>query len=61
MSLLKHINKTSMPLPYEQLHIQTHQQHKQLISQQNTDEHNPIYRLIHDTFHTSLPKRPTNQ
>jgi len=28
--------------PYEQLYIQTHQHHKQLISEQSTGEHNPI-------------------
>jgi len=28
MSLLKHINKTTMLLLYEQLYIQTHQHHK---------------------------------
>jgi len=61
MSLLKHINKTSLLLPYEQLYIQTHQHHKQLISEQSTGEHNPIYQLIHDTFLMSLPTRPTDQ
>ena len=61
MYLLKQINKTSMLLPYEQVYIQTHQHHKQLISEQNTGEHNPIYQLIHDTFLTSLPTRPTDQ
>jgi len=48
-------------LPYEQLCIQTHQDHKQLISEQSTCEHYPIYQLIHDTFHMSLPTRPTDQ
>ena len=61
MSLLKHINKLSLLLPYEQLYIQTHQHHKQLISEQSRDEHNPIYQLIQDTFHMSLPTRLTNQ
>jgi len=61
MSLLKHTNKTSMVLPYEQLCIRRHQHHKQLISEQTTGEHNPIYQLIDDTFHTSIPTRPTVQ
>jgi hypothetical protein len=60
MSLLKHINKTTMLLPYEQLYIQTYH-HKQPISEQSTVERNSIYQLIHDTFHTSLPTRPTDQ
>ena len=61
MRLLKHINKTSVLLPYEQLYIQTHQHHKQLISDQSAGEYNSIYHLNQDTFHTSLPMRPTNQ
>ena len=61
MSLLKHINKTSLLLPYEQLYIQTYHQHKQLISEQYAGEHNPIYQLIHNTLSTSLPTRPVDQ
>jgi len=34
MILLKHINKISLLLPYQQLYIQTYHQHKQLISKQ---------------------------
>lgn len=59
--LLKHINKTKVLLPYRQLYIQTHQHHKQLISEQSTGEHIPIYQLLHDTFHTSLATRPADQ
>jgi len=54
MTLLKHFNKTSLLLPYEQLYIQTNHQHKQLISEQYIGEQNPIYQLIHNTFNTSL-------
>jgi phosphoribulokinase len=61
MTWLKHINKTSLLLPYEQLHIQTHHQHKQRISEQHVGEHNPIYQLIHKTFNTSLPRRAADQ
>jgi hypothetical protein len=57
ITLLKHIIKASLSLPY----IQTHHQHQQLISEQCTGKHNPIYQLIHDTFLTSLPTRPTDQ
>jgi len=49
MTLLKHINKTSLLLPYEQLYVQSYHQHKQLISEQYIGEHNPIYQLIHNT------------
>jgi phosphoribulokinase len=48
MTLLKHINKTSVLLPYEQLYIQSYHQHKQLISEQYVSEHNPML--------SSLPK-----
>ena len=61
MTLLKHINQTSLLLPYEQLYIQTYHQHKQLISEQYIGEHNPIYQLIHNTFHMSFTTRPTDQ
>jgi hypothetical protein len=61
MTLLKYINKTSLLLPYEQLYIQSHHQHKQLISEQYIGKHNPIYQLIHNTYNTSLPMRPTDQ
>jgi hypothetical protein len=61
MTLLKHINKASLLLPYEQLYIQTYHQHKQLISEQYIGEHNPIYQLIHNTFNLSLPTRPASQ
>jgi hypothetical protein len=60
-TLLQHINKTSLLLPNEQLYVQTHHQHKQLISEQYTGEHNPIYQLIYKTFNTSLPTRPADQ
>jgi hypothetical protein len=43
MTFLKHINKTSLVLAYEQLCIQSYHQHKQLISEQNIGKHNPIY------------------
>jgi hypothetical protein len=59
ITLLKHINKTSLLLPYEQLDIHTYHQHKQLVSEQCTGKHNPIYQLIHDTLHMSLPTRRT--
>jgi hypothetical protein len=52
MTLLKHINKTSLLLPYEQLYVQSYHQHKQLISEQCIGEHNAIYQLIHNTFVT---------
>jgi hypothetical protein len=44
MELLKQINKTKFLIPYEQLYIQSHHHHKQLISEQNSGEYNPMYR-----------------
>ena len=61
VTLVKHTNKTSLLLRYKQLHIQTSRQHNQRISEQLTGERNPIYHLIHYTFHTSLRTWPTDQ
>jgi hypothetical protein len=48
MELLKQINKTKFLIPYEQLYIQSHQHHKQLIPEQNSGEYNPTYQLVYD-------------
>jgi phosphoribulokinase len=66
MTLLKHINRTSLLLPYEQLYIQIYHQHKQLISEQYIGEHNLIYQFIHNTFTShetsrSIPHHQHNQ
>ena len=61
MSLLKQVNNNSLLLPYEQPYIQTHRLHNQLIPEQNTGEHNPIYQLFSDTPYTSLPLTQTDQ
>jgi hypothetical protein len=61
MSLLKHINNTSMLPPYEQIYNQTLQHYKQLIFEQSTGEHNPLYQLIHDTSYTFKLMSTTDQ
>jgi uncharacterized protein HemY len=61
MTFLKHINKKALLLPYEQLYIQSHHQHKQLSSEQYLGENNPVYQQIRNTINTSLPTRPTDQ
>ena len=61
MTLWKHINRTSLLLPYKQLYSQTYHQHKQLISEQYIGEHYLIYQLIHNTFNTSLPTPPADK
>jgi hypothetical protein len=48
MDILKQINKTKFLIPYDQLYIQSHHNHKQLIPEQNSDEYNPIYQLVYD-------------
>jgi hypothetical protein len=48
MKLLKQINKTKFLIPYEQLYIQSHHHHKQLIPEQNSGEYNPVYQLVYD-------------
>ena len=58
ITLLKHINKTTLLIPFEQLYIQSYHQLRQLISEQNIGKHNSIYHLIHNTHITS---HKTNQ
>jgi hypothetical protein len=58
MELLKHINKTTFLIPYEQLYIQSHHHHKQLIPEQNSGEYNPMYQLIYDQQVMPHPTKP---
>ena len=60
MTLLKHINRSTLLLPYEQLYIQTYHHQKQLIPEQHKKEHNPMYQLIYDLHNTSLPYKSTD-
>jgi hypothetical protein len=46
MELLKQINKTKFLIPYEQLYIQSHHYHKQVIPEQYSGEYNPMYQLV---------------
>jgi hypothetical protein len=48
MELLKQINKTKFLIPYEQLYIQSHHHHKQLIPEQNSGEYNLMYQPVYD-------------
>jgi hypothetical protein len=59
MELLKHINKTKFLIPYEQLHIQSHHHHKQLIPEQNSGEYNPIHQLVYDQQFMPKPYQAT--
>jgi len=61
MTLLKHIDKTTLLLPYEQLYIQLYHHHKQLIPEQHTGKHNSTYQLIYSLHNMSRPTRLTNQ
>jgi len=54
MTLLKHINETTLLAPYEKLYIQSYSHNKQLIPEQRTFKHNPLYQLSHD-LDVSLP------
>jgi hypothetical protein len=58
MELLIHINKTKFLIPYEQLYIQSHHHHKQLIPEQNSSEYNPMYQLDYDQQDKPQPKEP---
>ena len=67
MTLLKQITKTSLLIPYEQFHIQSHYYHKELILGQNTGENHLMYQLIFDppyyvttcNIHHSILRRST--
>jgi hypothetical protein len=68
MELLKQINKTKFLIPYEQLYIQSHDHHKQLIPEQNNGGYNPMYQLVYDQrvmLHNTKPPdhhpHPINQ
>jgi hypothetical protein len=61
MTLLKHIDKTTLLLPYEQLYIQSFHHHKQPIPEQHVGDHNPMYQLIYDRHITSRPTKTTDQ
>jgi hypothetical protein len=58
IELLKQINKTKLLIPYEQLYIQSHHHHKQLIPEQNGSEYNPMYQLIYDQQVMPHPTMP---
>jgi len=53
MTLLKPIIKVTMLTPYEQLFIHTFHHNGDLITEQGTGEHNPLFQLVIDTGHTS--------
>jgi len=52
MTLLKHINDTTLLTPYEQLYIQSYSHNSQLIPEQHKGKDNPMYQLIHDLPNT---------
>jgi hypothetical protein len=58
MELLKQINKTKFLIPYEQLYIQSHHHHNQLIPEQNSGEYNPMYQLVYDKQVLLHPAKP---
>jgi hypothetical protein len=45
-TLIKQINKTSLPLPYEQMYIQTFHRNNEFISEQHPNEPNPMFELL---------------
>jgi hypothetical protein len=61
MILLKHTDKTTLLIPYEQLYIQSYHHHKQIIPEQQISEHNPRYQLIHNLHDMSNPTWLTDQ
>jgi hypothetical protein len=61
MTLLKHIDKTTLLIPYEQLYIQSYHRHKQLFPERLAGDHNPMYRMIYDRHITSRLTKPSDQ
>jgi len=61
MTLLKHIEKPSLLIPYEQLNIQSYHRNNQLIPEQHSNEQNPVYQLIYNRHNTSHPTWPLDQ
>ena len=49
MFLLKQNTRTWLLIPDEQFYMQAYSYHKELILEQNKDEHKPKYQLIFDT------------
>jgi hypothetical protein len=60
MELLKQSNKTKFLIPYEQLYIQSHHHHKQLIPEQYVGEYNQMYQLVYDQQVKPHPTKPPN-
>jgi hypothetical protein len=58
IELLKQINKTKFLSPYEQLYIQSHHYHKQLIPEENSSEYNLMYQLVYDKQVMPQPTKP---
>jgi hypothetical protein len=61
ITLLKHIDKTTLLIPYEQLYIQSYHHHKGLIPEHHIGENNPMYQLIYNLHNTSHPTWLTKQ
>jgi hypothetical protein len=54
MTILKHLNDTTLLTPYEQYFIQTLNQKGQLIPEQPPGEKNPLVQLATDPTYTPL-------
>jgi len=53
MSLLKHVKKQSLLLPYGHRYVQLFHHNNQLIPEQHPNEQNPTFQLLHNRYHTS--------
>jgi len=61
MTLLKHIDKPSLFLPYKQLYIKLFHHNNQLIPEQHPNEQNPMFQLLYNRYHTTHPSWHPNQ
>jgi hypothetical protein len=61
VTLLKHIEKPSLLIPYEQVYIQSYYYNNQLILEQHSNEQKPLYQQIDNRHNTSHPTWPLIQ
>jgi len=61
ISLLKHVDKPSLLLPYGQTYVQLFYHNNQRIPEQHPNEQNPMFQLLHNRYHTSHSTWHLNQ
>jgi hypothetical protein len=60
-TLIKHIDKPSLLISYEEMYIKLFHYNNQLIPKQHPNEQNPMHQLIYNRYNTSHPTWPLDQ